>query len=179
MRLEEFKKMCVERMRREYTVGGRVWHAKSLCYCRKKVLEEPFENVAQKEPVLVGVLVHMGVDEVTGYEGKVYSKRVGDYIVKGTPDLIMDGELVEIKFTVYPPKEPREHDVLQLRIYMWMFDKDRGYLWYLSPFGFREFEVEGAITDDDIVDLIENPRIPFWDFECKYCSVSDCDLRKL
>lgn len=179
MRLKDFMESYMDRVRRDYTVGGRVWHAKSLCYCRKKVLEQPYEDVASKYPVIIGSLLHIGVDVITGYRSEVYNKKVGGYVVKGTPDLLMDGDLVEVKFTMYPPKAPREHDELQLRIYMWLLDKDVGYLWYFSPYGIREFEVDGKLSDEDIIDLIENPRIPFWDFECKYCTVLDCDVRKL
>ena len=179
MRLSEFKERYKRVVKREYTVGGKVWHAKSLCYCRKKVLEEEYDEVASKDAVMVGQLVHIGVDKITGYDGGVYVVRVGDYIVKGTPDLYKDGELVEVKFTMYPPKEPREHDVLQLKIYMWMLGEEKGYLWYLSPTRSVEFEIEGALTDEEVLDLIENPRIPFWEWECKYCSVYDCEMRRL
>jgi len=179
MRLSEFKERYKETMKRNYTIGGNVWHAKALCYCRKRMLEEGYDDVADKDPVMIGQLVHIGVDEITGYESEVYVVKVKDYVIKGTPDLFKDGDLVEIKFTVYPPKEPREHDVLQLRIYMWMLGLERGYLWYLSPFGSKEFEIEGALTDEEVIDLIENPKIPAWDWECKYCSIYDCGARRL
>ena len=179
VRFSEFVDRYVNMMKRDYTVGGRVWHAKSICYCRKKTLEQPFEEVARSDPVMVGQLVHLGVDYITGYEPEVYVCNIKDYVLKGTPDLYMDDELVEVKFTVYPPKEPREHDALQLRIYMNMLGLDKAYMWYISPFGSKEFEVTGALSDSEIVDLIENPRVPFWDFECKYCKVYDCAARRL
>jgi len=179
MRLSEFRERYKEVMKREYRIGGNVWHAKALCYCRKRMLEEGYDEVADKDPVMIGQLVHIGVDEITGYESEVYMVKVKDYVIKGTPDLFKDGDLVEIKFTVYPPKEPREHDVLQLRIYMWMLGLDRGYLWYLSPFGSKEFEIKGALTDEEVIDLIENPQYPRWKWECTYCSLaSDCQYRK-
>ena len=40
MRLSEFKERYKETMKRNYTIGGNVWHAKALCYCRKRMLEE-------------------------------------------------------------------------------------------------------------------------------------------
>lgn len=177
MRLSEFKQMVADLMKREYTIGGKQWHAKSLCYCRKKVLEQDYYDVMANDIVVLGTLVHLGVDAITRYEGNVFKKEVGGYIVKGTPDLMNGDDIIEVKFTAYLPKEAREHDILQLKIYLWLLDMDKGYLWYLTPFGFREFEVESTLTDEDILDLIEKPRIPFWDWECKYCKVVDCVLR--
>lgn len=177
MRLEEFRKLYMEKVRRkDYVQKENEWHAKMLCYCRKRVLEEPYEIIADKDPVMIGQLVHIGVDNVVEYESVVYKKEIEDYIIYGTPDLFMNGELVEIKFTVYPPKQPREHDMMQLKIYMWLLGVDYGYLWYLSPFGSKEFEVEGGYEDEDIVKLIEEPRYPMWPWECKNCSLkSECE----
>lgn len=174
MRFDEFRKLYMKKMERDYEQRGNEWHAKMLCYCRHRVLNEPYEVVASKDTVMVGQLIHIGVEEIAEYVSRVYRKKAGGYVVYGTPDLIVDGELVEIKFTVYPPKEPREHDVMQLRIYMWLLDKDKGYLWYISPFGSREFEVEGKYDDDYVVWLIENPQYPMHRFECKYCSLYPC-----
>jgi len=175
MNLREFKELYKEKMKRDYEQRDNEWHAKMLCYCREKVLREPYEVVAEKDAVMVGQLVHVGVDKITGYKSKVYSKRVKGYVVYGTPDFIdEDGNVVEVKFTVYPPKKPREHDEMQLRIYMWLLDADRGYLWYISPFGSKDFEVEGKYDDEYVAWLIENPSYPMWSWECKWCSLFPC-----
>jgi len=175
VRLDQFKKLYMEKTaRRDYEVGGKVWHVRALCYCRFKVLNEPWEVVASKDAVMIGQLVHMGVEKVTGYKAEVYRKEVGEYVVYGTPDLY-DGELVEVKFTAYAPKEPRDHDVLQLKLYLWLLDEERGYLWYLSPWESKEFEIEASLTDEDVVRLIEYPLIPMWpEWECKRCSLYPC-----
>jgi len=130
----------------------------------------------RKPSVVVGHLVHMGIDVITEYESKVFRKEVGKYIVKGTPDLFDGESVVEIKFTGYAPsKKPREPDVLQLRLYLWLLDVDVGYLWYFSPIRITEFEVNDPATDEEVLELIENPRIPMWgEEECMHCVAFPC-----
>jgi len=179
MRLEDFKELYMRRTKRDYVNTENEFHVKYLCYCRHKMENQSYEEVASKDPVMIGQLVHAGVDYVTRYNSKrVFRKEVGKYVVFGTPDLY-DGEVVEVKFTGYAPKDVREHDALQLKLYLWLLDERKGYLWYFSPRETKEFEVEGGITDEDVVRLIEHPLMPMWSWECKYCSIADeCIYRK-
>ena len=179
MRLEDFKKVYFSKFKRVYENGGDKWHVKALCYCRYKVLNEPYEVVASKPAVAIGQLVHYAVERLSQYEAKTFEKSVGKYTVYGTPDLY-DGDVVEVKFTRFVPKEPRPHDVLQLRLYLWLLGLERGYLWYLSPDDWVEFEVKGSVSDEDVIELIENPKYPMWSWECKHCSLKDnCPYRKI
>ena len=178
MKLDEFKEFLKEYFKRsDYIHDGKRWHVKQLCFCRYKVLNEPYEAVASKERVLVGQLIHKAIDRIIGYQGESYVKKVGDYEVVGTPDLIIGDKLIEIKFTTKVPKEPRMHDSMQLRLYMWLLDKDVGYLWYISPDEWREFEIRGKMSDKEVIYHIENPRMPMWSWECRTCSLYPCEVR--
>lgn len=176
--IEDFVELCKEKFKRTYEVGGKKWHVKALCYCRYKVLNEPYEVVASKPIVMIGQIVHYAVERLCQYEAKTYFKKILDYEVYGTPDLVLGNNVVEVKYTMYPPENPRPHDVLQLKLYLWLLDKEIGYLWYLSNNEFKEFEVINTLSDDDVVSLIEKPKYPFWEWECKYCSlVNECPYR--
>ena len=171
MKLSEFVELVGKMSERKYEIGENDWHAKALCFCRKKVLEQRFVDIAMKELVVLGILVHRGVSSVIGYEEKVFSKKVGKYTIYGTPDIVNGEDVIEVKFTSRLPSEPREFDVMQLKIYLWLLDKEKGYLWYFSPYGFAEYEVSGKFTDEDILNLIENPKTPLWSWECRYCNL--------
>ena len=177
MRVSEFKERCKEFFKRDYRHEGNEWHAKQLVYCRHKVLNQSYEEVSNKPSVLIGQLVHLAVDRVLMNSGRVYTKEVGKYKIIGTPDVVMDYP-VEVKFTSYAPKtKPREHDVMQLKIYMWLLDCDVGYIWYLSPGAWVDFEVRGKMSDEDIVRLIEEPKYPMWSWECNHCSLYPCKYK--
>lgn len=172
MRLDEFKKLCEDKFTsKDYKTDGILWHAKQLCYCRYKVLNE---KIILNEKMIVGSIVHEGVNSILGNFSKSFVKRVGSYIVVGNPDIVFDDCIVEIKFSSYKVDYAREHDELQLKIYLWMSGYEKGYLWYITPMEFTEFEVLSTLKDSDILDLISKPKSPMWSWECRYCSLYPC-----
>ncbi len=172
MRLNEFIDVYADRVTREYEMSETKFHCKQLCYCRRRVKLEDKSKVLRVPAVVIGILVDMGIEEILGRGKKVYRKKVGKYNVIGTPDIV-DGDVVETKFTAYAPKAPREHDVMQLKMYLWLINKDVGYLWYFSPQKYVEFEVGSEYTDIDVLGFIENPKYPMWLWECKHCLVKE------
>lgn len=173
--LEEFEKLCKHRyLRSDYVQKDNVWHAKQLCYCRHRVLNEKPEEVMSKASVLIGCMIHEVVSEIIGYPAETYRKKVGNYVVVGSPDLVFSDRVVEVKYATYPVKDAKSHDILQLKVYLWLMGMKYGYLWYITPFGWSEFKVESDLSEGDILDLIEKPKYPFWSWECKYCSMYPC-----
>lgn len=104
-------------------------------------------------------------------------KTVGDYTIRGRCDMILDGQIIEIKFTRYLPESPRMHHIIQCRIYCWLYDVDNVLLWYFSPDGYREFNIERiGMSDENILNLIEEELSPRYSWECGYCQFNgDCD----
>ena len=175
MRLSDFKELCKKKLKRkDYEVGENEWHIKQLCYCRYRMLNENTENILSKEPVIIGIALDRLAKDIIGVEDKVFSKEVDKYTVYGTPDLIFDDKVVDIKFSMFSRKVPNEHDVMQVRLYMWLLGLGKGELWYISPTGSSEFDIKPSYSDDSVIYLIENPKNPMWEFECRYCSLHPC-----
>jgi len=171
MRLSEFLEEY-RKIHGAYESTDRIFHAKALCYCREK-MNRRIDST--KPAIIIGTLVHLGIEKLLNYQPKVFTKRVGDYVVIGTPDYCDEDSVVEVKTTYYAPKKkPREPDELQLRIYMWLLGKKVGYLWYFSSSNYVEHIVREPATDEEVLDLIENPRIPMWPDECKRCDFYPC-----
>jgi len=175
--LSKFREMCYEEFKRDYYMDESTYHAKALCYCRHKMMNQSYDEVMKSDMVILGLLVDRGIGSVMRNSFKVYSKKVGKYTVKGTPDYFEDGNLVEYKFTMYTPKSPRPHDIMQVKMYMWLVGVDSAKIWYFSSKGIAEFDVEGAYNDDDVLRIIENPRNPMWNWECRYCSLYPCKYK--
>jgi|Deesub1362A_J573_1020465.scaffolds.fasta_scaffold00652_53 CRISPR/Cas system-associated exonuclease Cas4 (RecB family) len=181
MRLDEFLDIYTDTVvRKDYEMTENSIHAKQLCYCKRKaelgVTEESVKETLKEPRVLLGVLVDRGIESILGGRKKVYKKRAGNYTIAGTPDIV-DGDLVEVKTTLKVPDSPREHDKMQLRMYMWLLGKEKAYIWYFSPYSYREFEVTDPYTTDDIKLFIEYWESPRWSWECKWCKVrEECDV---
>ena len=72
----------------------------------------------------------------------------------------------------------KDYYVLQLLFYRWLFDAEHILLWcFSSAASHKEWEIsdENSIDDDFVINLIEHPKYPMWDSECKSCKFrKDC-----
>jgi len=136
-------------------------------------------------PTLVGQLIHAGVREVLGHlKGTEYEVRkereVGDHVVVGTADILRPGEVIEVKYMrSHKDDKPLPHHLLQLRAYMWLFDKPKGRLLYISHDRICEYTVEEPMTDDEVKALLMDNSSPRWpEWECDYCEFNGfCEKR--
>jgi hypothetical protein len=176
VKINRLRDKCVERYTREYENSENEVHVKYLCYCKHKMDNTDRKNILRKDAVILGNIVDEGVKRILGMQVDTISKKVGKYTVYGTPDIIVDGKVIDIKFSAYPRKQAGTHDIMQMKLYLWLYDVDVGYLWYLIPKEFQEFEVSGAYSDEEVIRLIENHTSPRWDWECnsKYCELYPC-----
>ena len=106
--------------------------------------------------------------------------------IMGIADLIDETRdtIIEIKTTSITPKEPYAEHILQLRIYLNLYEKItgksmKGILLYFSMKDVVEFEINEKISDNELLDLIEkykeNKNIK--KEQCKYCDFFDlCKL---
>jgi CRISPR/Cas system-associated exonuclease Cas4 (RecB family) len=76
---------------------------------------------------------------------------------------------IEVKYLTSLESVPREHHVLQLRIYLWLVGKAKGELTYVSPQGVKSYSVNTPLTDEEIIQLIGEEKTPRWEWECGYC----------
>jgi len=177
MNIDTFKELFIKKMRRtDYETRENEWHVKQLCYCRHKMMNQGVEEVMKKEPVIIGVAVDRLVKDVLGGAEPI-KREVGKYTVIGTPDLVIDDKVIDVKFAMFPKKKASDHDLMQVKMYLWLLDVDEGYLWYISPQGSAEYRVFPSYVDEDIIRIIENPKYPLWSWECKFCSLYPCEHR--
>jgi len=167
---EQFEKEMSEKY-----PGYTVYYAHDLTRCsRLKELEQQFPDIARSkraEPaIILGELVHLGVENFL-QAGNVAYKVLDDIkaIVCGSPDFMYNGYPVELKYQRYPVKNPKEHHLLRIRIYMWLLDVSTGYLFYITPKKISEFEITEPLTDDEVRSLIISDNSPRWSWECKLC----------
>ena len=155
---------------------------KSMLY---KVHPEFGAQILRAPHVLMGILVGEGICNVikrccpsARFEVSK-SKSVGDYVVRGRCDMILDNKIVEVKFSRFPVEYPRERDVIQCRLYSFLFDTDETILWYFTPTMLSEFPVERmGMSEENVLNIIENRQSPRWNWECMYCNVKQlCKIK--
>jgi len=178
-----------------------VFHVSDLVYCRRKQMlmrenPEMSAKVSVLPSVFNGIIFEIGLRQYMqdyfdtteyiprfSYKGK---KKIGKYTVVGEADVALFSDtpsglkvdtIIDIKNRVMSNKW-KDYYVLQLLFYKWMFNADNILLWcFSSSASHKEWEIsnENSIDDDFVINLIEHPRQPMWDWECKYCKFSkDC-----
>jgi len=165
---------------------NKIWIT-DLCRCpRKAEYEQRFPNLVQSfRPVyILGHLVHVGLQSIL----KTYKdveieakgeKQLDDYTVVGRIDVLLGDIGVEIKYSRDDKYLPYNHHVLQCKLYNWLFELDRTYLFYVTPDRIAEYEITERATDDQVLKLIRQTKAPRFDWECRYCEFSCiCDVRK-
>ena len=83
-------------------------------------------------------------------EAEIVKEVDGVYIV-GTPDILTDDSVIDIKTTSQSVSKPRDEHVVQVNVYMWMTNRKKGYLVYIiRNENIRIFEVE---YDEKLIEL--------------------------
>lgn len=144
---------------------------------------ERLDAVPKSPSVLIGLVFDFscrvlleGYPPPEHHYTKSYRDSEGnEYTIHAGPDAILDGEVVELKFTIAPLENlPMEHHELQVRMYMNIVGAP-GRLVYLTPRGVREFfyEREEALGDLEIAEIARSffveKRSPRYEWECEYC----------
>ncbi len=166
-----------QQLAHRYFTEPNVIHVTELVQCRKK--SEFFDKFKEvftiNPPILVGRFVHMGLQEwlKKEYNASVeveFKKELGNCVVVGQVDAIVRDWIVEIKYAqdVYDNK-PYEHHILQVKLYLWLTDFEKGKLIYITPKKLLEFDITEKPTDDEVWMLYDTWKSPMWDWECSYC----------
>jgi len=166
--------------------NGKV-HVSLLIRCRRyRELMARHDILFNPSPsMMLGEIVHEGVksfsitEKLEGYEVMEERKINGKTIV-GIADILYENEVVEIKFTrAHRDNRPLEHHLMQLRLYMWLFNRPRGRLVYVTPDRLCEYEIDNPMSDDEVIMLLEDESSPKWpEWECSYCDYSGlCEKR--
>lgn len=150
----------------------------------KRRLRQIFPELTLRfEPVaILGDLVHVGLEEYLkkhNYEVEVSVEKKfeihgREYVLKGRLDAYNPEEkiVVEIKSGRTAQNLPREHHILQLKIYLELMEAEKGILIYITPEKIYEYEFERdkKINIKSMMESLINDQIhPRWSWECKYC----------
>lgn len=154
--------------------------AKQLAFCWKRYSSKTTEELMEVPQVIIGTLIHRGLEHYFGYEDKpdnVLKKPIGEYVIVGMPDLVKDDTVYEFKYSTTTPREPKPWDETQLRVYLWMTGKPKGELVYFTPRNIKVFEVDEALSDEDIIRLLRYKWAKYrW--ECSRCPFKhECEHR--
>jgi len=136
---------------------------------------------------VLGYLLHMGLEKFLAMTQEGMSeydveKEIDGVKITGRIDFLTDDTVYEIKYMRdHRDNKPLEHHVLQTRIYMWMTDRKKGKIIYVTPNRIAEYDITDPMNDDEVRILLEErDKIPRWDWECKYCEWSKiCPKAKL
>ncbi len=146
-------------------------------------LEMPLLSFRFEPPMLLGDLVHRGLEELLGDEGWVTEMEVvkrfnvdGRVVeLRGRVDAALvtdDGveHVVEIK-TARSVEKPLEHHVLQLQVYLNMLGAREGSLVYVTPERLLEYTFPRTELDLDLLvaETVRNEARPRFEWECRYC----------
>jgi len=132
-----------------------------------------------------GRLIHRGLQDLLeqyGFRSEVEVEKlvkINDEFVGVTGRLDALGlwndrlTVVEIKSSRSDNELPREHHVLQLRIYMNLARAQQGILLYVTPDRLAEYVFDAPLSDHElkvlVEETIENTRHPRYSWECQYC----------
>jgi len=129
--------------------------------------------------MLIGEIIHRGVEDLIAEHFKDKNpqieyeavKTIGNYEIHGRIDILLDDAVIEIKYMRgIGGTLPLQHHVEQVKLYLWLTNRDKGFLYYFTPDGFAIYEVKGKPTDQEVLFKIENEQSPKYEWECRYCS---------
>ena len=163
--------------------GYEVYFAHELTQCSLKrryetIFPELKENISFKPRVMIGEMVESAVKSYLKLEGSDNYKVLEGkkkYAIFGGIDMYnpKSNAVFDIKYTTAEPVK-RDHHELRVKLYNWLLDTDKGALIYISPRGFKQYLIREALTDKEVLELIEKPIAPRYSgWECKYCMYSD------
>jgi len=135
-----------------------------------------------KPSFIIGKLIHIGLQEfirILFPDSKVeteleVSKLFENVLIKGRIDAIIDDVVVEIKYARGIKGElPLLHHEEQIQVYGWLTGLTDGIIVYVTPDGVKEYELELTYNDNNIYRLLNDKRVPRYEWECSYCVYSN------
>ena len=177
----------VEKIKEEYYpsyVYSQSIPVHALIYCRRKYelqkmvmergdLYQEYYEQGINERVLVGSILHKGLEQFLGYTPYTFVKQLDEYIISGRPDYIdFDNKIVyEFKFSQHAKLSVPEWYHRQVDFYKWLTGFGKAFLVVFTPTHIQTFKMFGKVYDNYIRDYIKEwkEKVPLYNWECKYC----------
>jgi CRISPR-associated exonuclease Cas4 len=176
--------------------GKIVLFVHELCECSyKRLMRSRFPEIERAEMYNPRFALGELIEEALRYRFKGMEENHAkgltvdgkSYLISGIVDVVEPetGIPIEVKYQTSLQDKPQEHHILQLRLYLWLMNSERGELLYVSPQGLKSFIVKEPLIDEEVIQLIKDEKAPRWqEWECLYCpyqqfcSKSNCKPRK-
>ena len=149
------------------------------CPMKREFRKDLWHLEVTNPSLILGRLVHEGLellvkqlfpDEEVKTEVEV-ERELDDKVIRGRIDAIVGDRIIEIKYMRGIKGDlPLEHHKYQLRLYKWMTGMRKGSIIYITPDGIKEYDEDKPVNNAEILQIIEDNRIPKYDWECKYCA---------
>jgi CRISPR-associated exonuclease Cas4 len=175
-----------EKHRRE---EGAVWVSDLVSCPKKREMERLYPEVAGlgffNPAALLGDIVHRGVYSILGELGVPATFEVEGEMefqglrIRGRADILTEDRVIDIKTARSDYGIPHTHHLLQVRIYMRMFNRPKGSILYITKDRIAEIsEAEEAslskpVADEELRMILDSQKVPMYEeFECDYCPYS-------
>ncbi len=187
-RMDEARKRLEEKLDNEIYVTDLIYCP--LKYKYQKIYRELALGVAFNPVALYGEIIHQGLERLLSilfgvdnirveveYKKTIYLNLDNNtYIIKGRVDAVVGDYVIEIKSSSSDKNLPYEHHIIQTKIYLWLSNLNKALIIYITPNRIVEYQVEGAISDRELIGLVENiitcQQTPRYPWECRYCTYS-------
>ncbi len=172
-----------EKLRAKYKESGKhLLFVHEICECsNKRKMRLRFPELEKAETYNARFAIGQLIEEALKYRFKnegdfTYTRELvvdgKPYLICGTID-ILEPETktpIEVKYQTALKNEPKEHHVLQLKLYLWLIGAEKGELLYVSPEGIKSFTIGKPLTEREVIELIKEEKAPRWvEWECAYC----------
>jgi len=168
----------VKRIQRNEEKKSGVVFVTDLTRCAlKSHYEERLPFLSQPSPSMtLGKLLHLGMQQYLQrkYEGQeevTLIKEIEGVKIRGDIDFLTKDTVFEIKSgRDFKGNEPAEHHLLQTRLYMWLANREKGKIIYVTLGRLAEYDIDRPMSDDEVRILLKDKATPRWtEWECDYC----------
>lgn len=147
---------------------------------KKREFRRIIGYIEKTNPALIlGSIIHEGLEEILKRVLKPgmllveveHEFQLGNIKILAKPDIMTEDYIVEIKYMrSIGGSLPLPHHWEQLQAYLALFEREKGYIVYITSDGLKEYEVEREWTIDNIYTVLNYKKTPRYDWECRYCS---------
>ena len=176
-----------EKGKYETKMEENTFHVHELVACKFKselVREIPELSTPLKPPIFIGEAIDDFMKQLFLHDEElqkmtvtaegIYEKSVNvdgkEIKIVGKPDIVLNDVVIEVKYTQFADDLPKDHHVMQVKLYLFLTGYKKGKLVYVTNRGFKEFDVNEPFTEEELVEYIKSWSSPRYEWECTYCN---------
>ena len=152
-------------------------------YMRNVKTIEEFREITLKSNfnlMIIGSIIDRGIKDILKEKKyKLYMKRLTitnkdldiDFLILGTPDIVKNSEVIEVKYTVSKLPKLKPAYEIQGKIYGWLLEVPEVKILVINGKGLMNIYTVKSFTEKEMKEHILNwwKKQPLHENECKYC----------